>query len=298
MEHLPVGWMAVVVLSLASWIDPVTAAPLGKFAFERGDDVWIANTNGTGAKKIGLGQSPDLSPDGTHLVYEISPPDVDKPKPPHLMVLDLASGKSTTLPTMDMNFSDPLWSPDGKQILLTIYGGSHASPGIIEADGSRYRDLHSPDYWGANWAADGKSLFTQDMENLYHLDLDGKILRKWEIASLIPHGEMSGASRLTPSPDGKTLLMDVEMDEKARQGWEGPPPAIYTMDLATEKCTRLTPKKFYAWSCCWLKAPDTILYVSQKPTENDSSIYMMSATGRGNDSKLLIKKASFPSVAR
>ena len=105
---------------------------------------------------------------------------------------------------------------------------------------------------------------------------------------------MSSASHLTPSPDGKTLLMDVEMDEESRKGWDGPPPAICLLDLATDKATRLTPPKFYAWSCRWLKAPDTILYVSQKQGEDDSCIYTMTATGHGKDAKLLVKKASAP----
>jgi len=300
MKHLPV--CCIVVLTIATMMG-AKADPAGKFAFERGDDIWIANTDGTGAKKIAQGQSPDISPDGTKLVYDTVSPDMDHPKPPHLLVLDLASGKSTTLPTSDTSISDPLWSPDGKQILLTILIDSNANLGIINADGTGFHYVRTDgnekeDYWGANWSADGQSLFAQDMENLYHLDLDGKVLKKWVIGTLIPKGEMSGASRLSPSPDGNLLLMDVQMDEDARRGWDGPPPAIYLLGLKTDKVMRLTPKKFYAWSCRWGSAPFSILYVSQKQNENDSSIYSMSTTENGKDSKLLVKKASFPSTAR
>lgn len=38
---------------------------------------------------------------------------------------------------------------------------------------------------------------------------------------------MSGDIRLDASPDGKSLLMDVEMDEKARKDWDGPPPSVW-----------------------------------------------------------------------
>jgi Tol biopolymer transport system component len=92
--------------------------------------------------------------------------------------------------------------------------------------------------------------------------------------------------------------MDVEMNEKERKGWDGPPAAIWTLDLATEKVTRLTPKTLYAWDCHWLDAPDSILFVSQGAGEKEASIYRMSTTGQGKDRKLLIKNARIPGTSR
>jgi TolB protein len=37
----------------------------GTLAFERDEHVWVAKLDGSGAKKIGKGSAPDLSPDGT-----------------------------------------------------------------------------------------------------------------------------------------------------------------------------------------------------------------------------------------
>jgi TolB protein len=106
---------------------------------------------------------------------------------------------------------------------------------------------------------------------------------------------MSGDVRLHPSRDGNTLLMDVEMDEKTRKGWDGPPPAIWTLDLATQKVTRLTPKLLYAWDCHWLDAAD-ILFTGQAQGEKEQSIWRMSVANDGKDRQRLIKNARMASA--
>ena len=98
--------------------------------------------------------------------------------------------------------------------------------------------------------------------------------------------------------DGKTLLMDIAMNEESdRKDWDGPLPAIWALDLATEKAKRLTPKSLYAWDCSWLNA-DSILFVGQMAGEKESSIYRMSVTGHGKDAKRLVKNARTPSTSR
>ncbi len=134
------------------------------------------------------------------------------------------------------------------------------------------------------------------MDYLYQLDPDAKVLKKWKVEKIVPKASMSGNTRLHASADGKTLLMDIEMDEKERKGWDGPPDAIWTFDLATEKTTRLTPKTLYGWDCHWLTA-DSILFVSENPGEETTNIYRMSVSGGGKDRKLLVKDAILPSAA-
>lgn len=136
------------------------------------------------------------------------------------------------------------------------------------------------------------------MESLYLLDLDAKVLKQWPIAKLVPRGGMSGDVRLDASLDGKYLLMDIEMDEKERKGWDGPPASIWKLDLATEKATRLTPKTLSGWDSHWLDAPDSILFVSQNPEDDMQSIYRMSTTGDGKDRKLLVKNGRSPGTSR
>jgi len=92
--------------------------------------------------------------------------------------------------------------------------------------------------------------------------------------------------------------MDVEMDEKERRGWDGPPPAIWAFDLIAETAKRLTPPSLYAWDGHWLDAPNSILFLSQAAGETTPSIYRMSASGQGADRVRLVRNARTPGASR
>ena len=174
--------------------------------------------------------------------------------------------------------------------------------GVVNADGSGFRFIEKPrtkssGIWSVAWA-DDDSFFCQDMERLYRQGLDGKTKKDWLLSSLVAEGGMNGDSRLAVSADGKTLLMDIEMNEESdRKEWDGPLPALWTLDLATEKTKRLTPKTLYAWDGQWL-GTDSILFVSQAAGQSEQSIYRMSRAGQGKDRKRLVKNARVPSAAK
>ena len=82
------------------------------------------------------------------------------------------------------------------------------------------------------WARDGKSIFCHDLDNIYHIDLDGNVLKKWELSKILTDASMNGGDRLSISPDGNTLLMDVDCgSEHERKNWDGPQPAIEKLEL-------------------------------------------------------------------
>lgn len=193
------------------------------------------------------------------------------------------------------------WSPDGTRLLFYAYVNNEMRIAVMNVGGTDFKFIPNTggerqSYWSASWAHDGQSLYGQDMENMYQLRLDGSVIKKWKIDKLIPRGGMSGDVRLNVSPDGKMLLLDVEMDEKERKGWDGPPPSIWTMDLATEQVTRLTPKILYAWDSDWC-GDDAIVFASEAAGEERPSIYRMSLASQGKDKKLLVKDARLPSTA-
>ena len=274
-----------------------------KLTFERDNGIWIANIDGSSEKKLATGQSPDLSPDGTKLVYSSSS-GLGKDMQHHIAIIDLTTNQTAILKDIpNDDCVEPSWSHDGKQLLFKFYVTDAWHIGVDNADGTGFRDVQASDpkhndYWSMAWAADGKSFYTQDMVNLYQLDLNAKVIKQWAIDKLVPHGGMSGGIRLDASPDGKSLLMDVEMDEKERKDWDGPPPSIWLLDLATEKATRLTPPSLYAWDSHWLQAPDSILFVSANPGEDAEWVYRMSTKGQGKDKQLLIKNGINPGSSR
>jgi TolB protein len=277
-----------------------SAAPT-KLAFERNDTVWVANIDGTDAKKIANGASPALSPDATRLAFDTQQA-IGQPAHRKIGIADLASGSVAIFNDVPSdNCLQPVWSPDGARLLFYLYINNQMRIGVVNADGTGFRFIDKDDathhgYWSATWAHDGQSIYGQDMANLYQLSLEATVMKKWTIEKLIPRGGMNGNVRLNVSPDGKTLLLDVEMDEKERKDWDGPPPAIWTVDFATEKVTRLTPKTLYGWDSCWC-GNDAIVFDSQTASEKNASVYRMSLGSNGKDKKLLVKDARLPSVA-
>src|SRR5437016_1928940 len=133
------------------------------------------------------------------------------------------------------------------------------------------------------------------MTNIYQLGLDGAVRAQWKISKIIPKGDMSGDGRIDVSPDGKRLLLSIDMgEESGRKDWDGPLPALWSFDLQSQKATRLTSKKLFGWDGVWIDN-NNILFLSKAAGEKDDSIYRMSADGK--NLKRLIKNGRFPSVS-
>jgi TolB protein len=106
---------------------------------------------------------------------------------------------------------------------------------------------------------------------------------------------MNSGDRLSISPGGNTLLMDVDCgSEHERKNWDGPQPAIERLDLSGEKAVRITGKDDFVWEPFWLNANE-FLCIMQKENENKPSIYRMSLDGK--NPKLLVKNARTPSAS-
>ena len=132
--------------------------------------------------------------------------------------------------------------------------------GLVNADGSGFKVVKNaelkPDAFSApEWARDGKSIFCHDLDNIYQIDLDGNVLKKWELSKILTDASMNGGDRLSISPDGNALLMAVDCgSEHERKNWDGPQPAIEKLDLTADKAVRITGKDHYVWEPFWLSA--------------------------------------------
>ena len=83
-------------------------------------------------------------------------------------------------------------------------------------------------------------------------------------------------------------------EEHNRKDWDGPLPALWTFEIATQKAVRVTPKKLFGWDGCWIDN-DNILFLSQPAGEKSASLYRMSIDGK--NLKRLITNARMPSVS-
>ena len=270
-------------------------------AFERSDAVWAANLDGSGEKKIADGIFPAISPDGTRVAFNTVEKTSETSYVRHMAVVEVATGKVTVFKDVPSNNSYyPSWTADGQHILFTTRPKEVWDLVAINSDGTSFHVLKAGEQnavtrYSPVWARDGQSVFCEDMTNVYQIGIDGSTRGQWKIDTVVPKGDMSGDCRIDVSPDGKRLLLSIEMgEESGRKDWDGPLPALWSFDLQSQKATRLTPKKLFGWDGVWIDN-NNILFLSKAAGEKEDSIYRMSTDGK--NLKRLIKNARFPSVS-
>jgi len=257
MLRLPLLICALTILVLPEAIAESTR----HICFSRDRGVWIANLDGSGARKIVTGDDPAISPDGARIAYTES--GKGKAVIRHIAVIELASGKKAVFANLPSdNAYGPVWSPDGRQLLFNIFTGDHWRFGLIGLDGSGFQFVQAPpavtqDLFSPAWATDGKTLYAQDITNIYQIDLNGNTLAQWKISEALPNADMNSGNRIEPSDDGKTCLVDADLNEEGSvKSWEGPPPAIFLFDVSAGKAHRVSSAKLYAWDPYWLNAKE------------------------------------------
>ena len=270
-------------------------------AFERNNAVYIADLDGTNEKKVADGIFPAISPDGTRVGFNTVEKTSDTSYVRHMAVVEVATAKLNVFKDVPSDNSYyPSWTTDGKQILFTTRPHEVWDLVVTNTDGTHFHVLkpgvqNEVMRYSPIWARDGQSVFCQDMTNIYQLGLDGAVRTQWKIGKIVPNGDMSGDGRIDVSPDGKRLLLSIDMgEESGRKDWDGPLPALWTFDLQSQKATRLTSKKLFGWDGVWIDN-NNILFLSKAAGEKDDSIYRMSADGK--NLKRLIKNGRFPSVS-
>jgi TolB protein len=218
-----------------------------------------------------------------------------------MAVADVATGKVNVFKDVPSeNSYYPTWTADGKQILFTTRPHEVWDLVAINSDGTNFHVLkpgvqNEVTRYSPVWAPDGQSVFCEDMTNIYQIGLDGAVRAQWKISKIVPKGDMSGDGRIDVSPDGKRLLLSLDMgEESGRKDWDGPLPALWAFDLQSQKATRLTSKKLFGWDGVWIDN-DNVLFLSRAAGEKDDSIYRMSADGK--NLRRLIKNGRFPSVS-
>lgn len=264
-------------------------------AFERSGSIWTANIDGSNAKKVAEGYVPEVSPDGKYIAYNVM--DKNHSTNRYLVLLALESGKITPLKNIpSKNNFNPVWSPDSKKLLFNTFINNEWHLGLINADGSGYRRIkNTENEYRPAWANNGTSFFSHDLDSIYWLDLEGKLIKKWQLNTLIPNGSMSSASRLNVSPNGNMLIMDVDMDEKSPvSSWEGPPSALWTFDFNSGKANRISPKGMLAWSPFWVNSEEYV-FIEQKKTDKTFGLYRGSL--KKPAAEFLLKDAQTPSIS-
>ncbi len=261
-------------------------------AFERDGFIWTAKIDGSKAQKVTEGYIPEISPDGKYIAYNI----IDKSANRYLAIIELKSGKVTQLKNIpSANSFNPVWSPDGKTLLFNTFINDNWHLALVNTDGTGFHLIkNTQNEYSPAWAKNGTSFFSHDLDSIYWMDFKGSLIKKWTIHEIIPQGNMSSASRLHISPDGKTLIIDVDMNEAILKNWNEPPPALWTLNLESGKTTRISPKGIPAWSPFWINSEEFI-FLTQKINEKTPRLYRGSL--KGPSKTPLLKNVQTPSVS-
>jgi len=290
---------AVVLLAFAALTSAAFAGPQ-MVAFDREGAICVAALDQPKPRKLAKGAWPQISPDGARVAFNTDGPGNDTRR--SIAVADVATGKATLFKDVPSdNCYGPVWSPDGRQIAFYIYKEDEWHIGLVDANGSHFRYLWKSDrknhtLWSVAWAPDGQSFFAEDLDTIYQVGPDGKTLAQWSVEKTFPNGGLSSGSHLAPSPDGKSLLVDVDMGEDVtREDWDGPPPSIWRLDLATGKAERISKPDQYLWEPAWINDRE-ILCNGLPVGSKDFSLFRLPATG--GKPALWVKNARSASVSR
>jgi len=121
---------------------------------------------------------PELSPDGTTLVYESYTDGTLE-----LYTRDLATGEEHRLTQNELEDWSPSWSPDGERIAFASLREKNNDIYILVLETGETRRLttHESDDINPSWAVDGRIYFNSnrsDVWEIYAIDPDGSNLSK------------------------------------------------------------------------------------------------------------------------
>ena len=195
-----------------------------------------------------------VSPDGTRVAYTVVRNDGAGRPTGTVTVLDLASGRSHTLPR---GSSSPRWAPDGRR--LAFHGQSAEGAGLMvsEADGSGAR-------------------FLAPIEDTNH-----PLPSAGEAVSWAPDGRRIAYVSATPGPESADAngdpmvitryLYKPTAGEGSTRFNDNRRTHVFTVDVGTRQVTQLTDGTAYEHSVAWAPDGDDIAFVSNREADPDKT---------------------------
>src|ERR1041385_911928 len=212
------------------------------------------------------------------------------------MLLDLATGKSTTLFRSTAWFAHPRWSPAGDKISFTLaLSSGKRELDVIAPDGNQRKKLivggeqGTDDIFNPSWAPDGQSLYFQDMNNLVQVSTSGEILAKTPLATIVEEKEaVTSADWFVPSPNDASVIAYTRSVPGTRlfeRTFGEPNTALFLYDMGMKIRKRLTPVDLLAMDPVWSRDGGFIYFAGYHDREGRAAypfkIYRIARDGSG-----------------
>jgi len=240
-----------------SWFDFSTAADLssdGKtlLFYEWGtgvggnETVYLRESNGSDAKRLGDGKPLALSPDGQSALT------LQHSSPPQLVLLPTGLGKPKPLPSGVINefLHWAAWSPSGERIFFTAAESGHRPrTWAQDLDGGLPQAITPEGMAGTLLATDGKLIAAVDQYQQYYLyPVDGgtpRALEGFEDGDVLLQWSGDGHAIFVRGPaDAQLKIYRLDLRTGTRRLWKDltPPYAAGIIDIGTDPGqVRITP---------------------------------------------------------
>lgn len=265
---------------------------MAKIAFVRNDAVYLYDARTKDSKRIGAGYAPDISPTGDSVAFT-----VNKDESAGKTTIKLFRFESNSAAEFQslakLNVRNPHWSHDGTKLAFQIIDRT-GRVGILDVSTGVWHDVTQglvfSDHDGvpsalffSSWSPDDQSIICQDLYSIFEIALNGDVLNRIPIDSVIPVNEISSATRFQFSKDKKLLLFNGM--------WDPDKTAIYLFNFSDHKLKRLTPKSMDGSEPLWLPSQSEILFSRGDDEQGDGSDLCVMSLG-SDKVTVILKDAS------
>jgi len=120
-----------------------------------GRGIWIMDADGGNKHRLGLGRTPNWSPNGKKLTYEGGPGPTEAES--QIWTVDTSGVNQKQLTFFAVSNRNPVWSPDGSKIVFVSFT-RESSIWLIDSSGNDLHKLTESSFNPCDWSPDGKQI--------------------------------------------------------------------------------------------------------------------------------------------